>query len=251
VDTHTIVRAPQPGEVLVYLCDLTHCNADDERHHRSLLSPDEQKRNDRLGHTSLRSHDAHCRGLLRRHLGAILTTDPAQVALTTADEGKPVLADTSPAVHFNLSHSGNQLALALRGDGAVGVDLERIATHRDVDALARRFFAEEEANALATLLPAARIAHFYALWTLKEASLKARGKGLSGGLASPRFTLADTGEGQSLTVSGCKTDTPEPDWYFSLPSAPCGYRLAIAAPDAADGRTTVASSPLTRAASIP
>ena len=77
--------------------------------------------------------------------------------------------------------------MALCRRGRVGVDLERIDREPAVLRLAARYFAAEEAAALAALpAEAARLA-FLRLWTAKEASCKATGTGIFGWLPHWRF----------------------------------------------------------------
>jgi 4'-phosphopantetheinyl transferase len=82
-------------------------------------------------------------------------------------------------VSFNVSHSGELALLAVGRGREVGIDIERMDAHTDMDALARRFLSEAERSCLASLEGPGRRAAFYRAWTSKEAYLKARGVGLS------------------------------------------------------------------------
>lgn len=84
--------------------------------------------------------------------------------------GKP----EAPGVFFSLSHSGEYAMLAV-SDAGVGVDLERLrpAPMR----AAARVFSPDELDWLAA--EDGRDARFFTLWTLKEALLKATGRGLT------------------------------------------------------------------------
>ncbi|AND70394.1 hypothetical protein ATSB10_29400 [Dyella thiooxydans] len=87
------------------------------------------------------------------------------------------------ALRFNWSHSGERALVAVARSVQPGIDLEHRARRtRDVQALARRFFAEAEATALARCDDAGRPLHFLRLWTAKEALLKAQGRGLAFGM---------------------------------------------------------------------
>ena len=61
-------------------------------------------------------------------------------------------------------------------------------------ALARRFFASEEAAALARVPADLQQSSFMQLWTQKEAVLKALGQGLGFGLHKLAFAVGDAGE---------------------------------------------------------
>ena len=88
----------------------------------------------------------------------------------TGPYGKP----EAPGVFFSLSHSGGCALLAV-SDADVGADLERLrpAPMRT----AGRVFAPEELDWLAAGEDGD--ARFFTLWTLKEALLKAAGRGLT------------------------------------------------------------------------
>lgn len=118
------------------------------------------------------------RVLLRRQLQARLPGEALE--FIQQPHGKPVLA--SGHAHFNLSHSGDWLALALCREAPVGIDLEFGQRQRQVLVLARRFFAPVESNWLAGLEEREQAAGFFRLWARKEAVLKAHGGGLSAGL---------------------------------------------------------------------
>jgi 4'-phosphopantetheinyl transferase len=99
---------------------------------------------------------------------------------------KPRFADISDA-DFSISHSGRAVlvavacgpGLAMPGSG-VGADIE-IAPYRAFTAgpLLRRMCAPEEHGRLAVLPPGDRRRHAVALWTAKEAAVKATGRGLA------------------------------------------------------------------------
>jgi 4'-phosphopantetheinyl transferase len=107
-------------------------------------------------------------------------------------QGKP-FAPALPDLHFNLSHAGADVLLALARCEPLGVDLERIDRRVAIDAIAQRHFASAEAAALAELAPARRREAFIDLWTRKEAVLKAIGAGLSYGLQRVEFEVGVDG----------------------------------------------------------
>jgi 4'-phosphopantetheinyl transferase len=82
-------------------------------------------------------------------------------------------------LQFNLSHTHEHIVLAVRQGGPVGVDVEGGRTVADSLALVEQFFAPSEIIALRALPVAQQAQRFVALWTLKEAYVKARGLGLS------------------------------------------------------------------------
>ena len=74
--------------------------------------------------------------------------------------------------HFNLSHSGPYVVLAV-GERPVGVDVECFRERRNAEALAKRYFTPEE-----MAYADGNREHFFRVWTAKEARLKWDGTGL-------------------------------------------------------------------------
>jgi 4'-phosphopantetheinyl transferase len=105
------------------------------------------------------------------------------------DFGKPAIVNShaAPGLQFNISHTRGCVACAIAFHDA-GVDVE--AGDRDHDqGVAERFFAPEENALLRRVARSERSAMFFAIWTLKEAFIKATGDGLRRPLASFAFAL--------------------------------------------------------------
>ncbi|MGE4281545.1 MAG: 4'-phosphopantetheinyl transferase superfamily protein [Magnetospirillum sp.] len=134
--------------------------------------------------------------VLGRGLLAAWTGIAANAWTFTADGfGKPEVA--APAwprrLRLNLSHTRGLAAAVLTEDGDVGVDVEWLDRRPVEEGLAPRFFAAAECAQLAAMAPQDRHHGFLALWTLKEAYVKAIGKGLAQPLDSFAFTLDPLG----------------------------------------------------------
>lgn len=97
--------------------------------------------------------------------------------LTVAGSGACHVDGAAGRVFVSISHSGEQLACAVAGQ-PVGIDVERMERPRDHLALARSVHGPAQQAALAALPEHERGPAFLALWTLKEAWLKARERGL-------------------------------------------------------------------------
>ncbi|GAB5450891.1 MAG: hypothetical protein Hals2KO_12190 [Halioglobus sp.] len=141
------------------------------------------------------------------------------------EHGKPALAHAS-APAFNISHSGDWLAcvVAEHDAAALGVDMEVVSSRRDIMTLARRFYAPAEVARLEALRGQQRLDHFYDLWTLKEAAVKARGEALAPSLNKVRFdVVCPTGDVGTI-VPGEPRDTG-PHYYLLEPVN--ALRLAI------------------------
>ncbi|HET6632625.1 MAG TPA: 4'-phosphopantetheinyl transferase superfamily protein [Rhodanobacteraceae bacterium] len=132
--------------------------------------------------------------------------------------GKPALAGADEGLRFNWSHCGERAVIALARGLELGIDLER--TNRPVSALelARRYFTPGEAEALAALENVERQRAFLALWTAKEAVLKAVGRGLAFGLHRIAFEPGSTPprlqamDGDARAASGWQLHRLSPPW---------------------------------------
>ncbi|WP_340014968.1 4'-phosphopantetheinyl transferase superfamily protein [Paenibacillus sp. FSL K6-1318] len=114
--------------------------------------------------------------LTRVTLSKLTGRRPADLSFTRNSYGKPSLIHHSN-VQFNVSHSGDWIALISGGTGELGVDVEKIAP---IDMqIAERFFSPTESQFLAAQPAEMQRETFYRLWTLKESYIKAVGMGLS------------------------------------------------------------------------
>jgi 4'-phosphopantetheinyl transferase len=155
--------------------------ADAESRWRSLLSGDELQRAQRFHFERDRKHFCAARGLLRTVLSGYLAVPAKDIAFRYREKGKPELAacPETGQLNFNVSHSGGVALFGFTCDRAIGVDVEKIRTDFDTDAIARRFFSEREREQLASLPQDQRHDAFFRYWTLKEAFIKGLGEGLS------------------------------------------------------------------------
>lgn len=161
----------------------------------------------------------------RAWLGKLLGRAPDAVPLRRDRHGRPRLAGDMAGHDVNWSHSGGRLLLAFGRGLVVGVDLERERPRRRALALARRFFAPEEAEWLARLPEAERETSFLRLWCAKEAVLKAHGRGLAFGLQ--RLHFAERARG--LFLVDCDPGLgAAADWCLREWSPQPGFRAALA-----------------------
>lgn len=101
---------------------------------------------------------------------------PGDLTFIRNTYGKPSLI-SHPDLPFNVSHSGDWVAVISGGHAPLGVDVEKIS-HIDM-AIAERFFSPLESRNLAAEPADQQLETFYQLWTLKESYIKAVGMGLS------------------------------------------------------------------------
>lgn len=169
----------------------------------SLLDDDERARADRFVFERDRRRFVVAHAVLRRVLAGYLGRPATSLRFATQARGKPELID-SGGLAFNLSHSGEGVAVAVARGGRLGVDIECRRPKSDRDGMVARFFSPAEKAAFFALAEAAREDAFYRLWTRKEAWIKALGEGLwrsldsfSVGLDVPA-RMVDPADGWSL-----------------------------------------------------
>ncbi len=144
---------------------------------RQVLSEAERARAKRMRDDAARRRYVTAHAALRGILGQYLELSPAAVRFEYGAFGKPHLFPTS-RWSFSLAHSGNVALVTVARGRLVGVDIEYVRpTVRAVE-LAKRFFADDEAAAIAAFSAGERAAAFARLWTVKEAVGKALGCGL-------------------------------------------------------------------------
>ncbi|MET0556485.1 MAG: 4'-phosphopantetheinyl transferase superfamily protein [Vicinamibacteria bacterium] len=138
------------------------------------LSDAERRRAEAVPSAVRRARFVEARAGLRAVLARYLGCAAADVALAESPHGKPYLP-RARALRFNLAHSRDRAVVAVSGNRAVGVDLERVRADVGCGALVDAFFAPAEAAAWRALPQRLRRRAFFAGWTRKEAVIKALG----------------------------------------------------------------------------
>jgi 4'-phosphopantetheinyl transferase len=129
---------------------------------------------------------------------------PAAVEIRATSSGKPEI-DPAYGIMFNTSRSG-PLSLVAVAREPVGVDVEQLRPLDDAVEMAEVHFAEKERQLMSTVPSASRDETFLALWTRKEAVVKAFGVGLAVPLDSFEVAAA--------------AGAPAGAWHAHLDSAP-------------------------------
>ncbi|MED0766360.1 4'-phosphopantetheinyl transferase family protein, partial [Aneurinibacillus thermoaerophilus] len=101
-----------------------------------------------------------------------LSRDLTDIELAYEKYGKPYLL-SSKGLSFNISHSGEFIAIAISNEN-VGIDIQEYID-LDYEELAMRFFTKQEYNYISSASNVKE--NFFRIWTLKESYLKARGSG--------------------------------------------------------------------------
>ena len=129
-------------------------------------------------------------------------------------------------LQFNLSHTTGLVVCAVGLDGAIGVDVEDLTRRAADPALAVNYFAPEEVAWLEAGSQEQRQVRFLELWTLKEAFIKAKGKGLSIPLKDFAFSFP---AGRPPRVDFRDPDLGHADrWQFARLRLHERYQLAVA-----------------------
>lgn len=200
-----------------------------DQRYRVVLSPDEVQRYARFHFEKDRRQFLLTRALVRDVLSRYVGTEPSALAFTRNEYGKPALAEpTDCPIAFSLSHTRGLSVCAVASAQMIGVDVERLDRTNCHPNIANRFFAPSEAAYLEGLKGDQRRLEFLRLWTLKEAFVKARGKGLSMPLNS--FAVSSHA-GQPVRLS-CqdRTGTGVEDWQFLQIRLSCSFHITVAVP---------------------
>lgn len=200
-----------------------------ETQHRwaKVLSPSEQLRAYRYRSEEHRLRFERGRGMLRHVLSRYIAIDPADIILGESEHGKPYLiAQGTPPLAFNVSHSQDILVIAVGFRRNIGIDVERLDCSVDRMAIAESCFSPSEVIGLRELRTDLRVNAFYRLWCCKEAFLKGLGVGMSRGLNT--FTMTVGLEEPTRLVHSEYMDEVE-NWRFQTLDFLPGYALAIAA----------------------
>lgn len=139
------------------------------------------------------------RWLIRRSLAGISGTAPADCRPV---DGRPVCSRYPPGWHLSLSHSRGLSACAVSALPGLGLDIEPGDRYPDWPRVVQRWFTPREQS---WLLRNESSDHFLRVWTLKEAWLKATGRGIAGNLKTLEV-------GADYSLSGDRNDQ---EWVAS------------------------------------
>ncbi len=148
-----------------------------------VLSEDEKQRASRYRFSEHRAAFMASRSATRTLLAGYLNCRSRDIRFGYGPFGKPVIAQPSTQLTFNLSHSGNRMLIAVARELELGVDIEFEMGCRFTDAISTSMTCSEQARIeQAPLFFREKLLLRY--WTQKEAFLKAVGVGLSFPLTS-------------------------------------------------------------------
>jgi 4'-phosphopantetheinyl transferase len=178
----------------------------------ALLAPHERERQQRFHFEKDRRRHLLTRALARTTLSRYAPIDPADWTFAPNAHGRPAITNAlATDLHFNLTHSGSLVALAVTVGREIGIDTEDTGRHAPLE-VADRYFSADEATALRQLPAANQAARFWELWTFKESYIKARGLGLA--LPLDGFSFRFDGERHIDIAFGPAIDDDPARWQF-------------------------------------
>jgi len=206
---------PMPGEIEVWVCHLAEFP----------LGPAIEAESGKSYRQAIRFRQ---RFVLRLLLGSYLNCPGKSIRFELGPAGKPRLASSrmnEARLEFNVSHSGDWMAVALASDLSVGIDIETGRELKRALALAQRFFSADEAQWIQALPEVDRSSAFFRLWTRREALVKAVGGKL---LTSLKQLELEPGSGRALRLPESWPSVT--NWYLEQLDLPKGLVAAVAAP---------------------
>lgn len=192
-----------------------------------LCSLKEKKRSKEFYFEKDQSQFILSRAFLRTVLSHYLPTKPNEWQFIRNSFGKPSIQFPiyKNVLQFNLSHTKEWIVCAVTWNYDIGVDVECYLRQVKNKELACRFFAQQEVDQLSQLSVEKQKFHFFDYWTLKEAYIKACGKGLYIPLNSFSFELD---QNEIKIHFDFETQDHLNNWNFWLLQPNLPYKIAIA-----------------------
>ncbi|XWS43404.1 hypothetical protein CRYUN_Cryun16bG0100700 [Craigia yunnanensis] len=156
-----------------------------------LLSSSERENVNRMGGDQLKKRALLARALVRTTIARYRTNcqmNPRSLKFRKNVYGKPEVEWQNednfcpPPLHFNISHTSSMIACGVTVNVPIGIDVEEKQRRikNNIVAFTRRYFSPYEVKLLTAISdPEVQRQEFIKLWTLKEAYVKALGKGFS------------------------------------------------------------------------
>jgi 4'-phosphopantetheinyl transferase len=162
--------------------------------------------------------------LQRLAVAAVAGCAPADLRFAREPGGRPVVAapPMARALAFSAANTAGLVACAVSRCGPVGLDVEPREAPLPAELVAGCLTANER-TALLALPDAARGARFRQLWTLKEAYLKAIGRGIDAPLDRIGFRL----DGERPRGDAAAADPGPLDWWFHDVDAVPSHRISL------------------------
>jgi 4'-phosphopantetheinyl transferase len=125
---------------------------------------------------------------IRKVLSHYTSIEPSKLVLSPIVNKKPKLENSPLNIHFNISHSGNKILVAIGFNSDVGIDVEKVLPDFDMDGFAEANYHPNELTHFRSLENVGETEYFYTIWTRKEAWLKLTGEGINDKLRDLDFS---------------------------------------------------------------
>jgi len=178
------------------------------------------------------------RGLLRVALSEDLPVSITDWRFARSNNGKPFIAEPGSlsAVNFSLSHTDGLIACLISLAAEAAVDVEKVEYHDDLTLVAKQVMSAVELTALRKLSGRDWTEQFFTYWTLKEAYVKAGGRGLG-------FVSGDIGfeieADNAIKVHFASAGDDSSAWVFWRGHLSPQHTISIAAKKETDGGVTI------------
>jgi len=194
---------------------------------RPILTDDEWNRCQRFAYAEGLRERLAARFMVRSVLSRYAPIHPRDWRFVENAHGRPEVATPALATHlrFNLSHADGVVTLVVSAHYDIGVDVERLGRRARL-AIADRFFAPSEVDALRTLPETEQPRRFLEYWTLKESYIKARGAGMSLPLDQFAFDVGPPGRPAIRFAEGFDDDPQA--WQFDRLFVGSEHLVAVA-----------------------
>lgn len=206
----------------------------------TILSPAELKRFHRIKVARKQQEFLSSRMLLRHIVESYTSYCCDSVEAVPDKMGRPFFYFNKEKIHlyFNLSHSQDIICCAVSARAEIGCDIEFIKKRKYIEELTRKVFNDSELDFYKSLRPTDRLSFFYRTWTLKEAYVKAVGKGLRIPLTSFSFKQTAYKNWTKSVLSQTTEETDSP-WSFRTFSPQHGYIASLATVEPTPHFTTI------------
>lgn len=213
------------GSVHIWVADLKIWR-DHASEFRRLLSEEEKERLDRLKIEKKQEEYLCSRGILRLILSLYIGEDPESLSIKITPSGKPFLP--TAGVQFNISHSGDRFICGISLKNQIGLDIQELYSISSLQRIIKNFFSPAEIEYLSSLTDDGLYReHFFAIWTAKEAYLKAVGDGIKGSF-NQLSTLPDSASPQSFQLDHPELNNTSRNWTIRSLDISQGYTAALA-----------------------
>jgi 4'-phosphopantetheinyl transferase len=208
------------GRIDVWLLS-ARIETEQRKFYEGVLSEDERERARRFHFQADRDRFVVGRGALRLILSSHCEKDPRKLMIETGSYGKPSLVEPAYRLQFNVAHAGDCVLIGVTEDVKCGVDIEQSHPRFSETEIADRYFRPHEVEWMNQVEFG-----FTRLWTMKEAIMKAIGRGLS--IPLNDIDVMDVAAGRTSRV---RLQTQGLEWVLWLKELDlvAGYATSIAA----------------------